>query len=160
MKQKTFEVNRDWNNEFCDFLRDCGFDSYGCIKDTSLKITIKKGKTDELEGFENDVFSVFPYYWGDDFELSDIPNFTYKPTGLQISWYKYPFRSSYMNQNISFSELEEILVHCSESLENNNGFPTKTEAIDVKIKEHKKAIKQHEQAIHKLQKDKEMYSNQ
>ncbi|MBV6391393.1 MAG: hypothetical protein KPEEDBHJ_00601 [Anaerolineales bacterium] len=59
--------------------------------------------------FENDVFSVFPCYWGDctcGFDQKDAqwqeenhhdencpivkPNFHYKPTGFSINWYKYP----------------------------------------------------------------------
>jgi hypothetical protein len=44
------------------------------------------------------------------------PNLIYKPTGLEIRWYKYPLRDSYMNQNLSNAELIEIFVKCAESI--------------------------------------------
>ena len=160
MKKQTYEIPQNWNNEFCDFLRETGFDSYGCMKDTTLQITTRTGKTDEMEGFENDVFSIFPYYWGEDDELSHAPNFIYKPTGLEMSWYKYPFRGAYMNQDITFSQLEEIITLCTKSIKENKGFPTRVEAIDAQIKLHQSEIHKHQQAIDTLQKQKEQYLNQ
>lgn len=84
--------------------------------------------------FENDVFSVFPYYWGDctcGFDEKDSqwqkenhhnencpivkPNFYYKPTDFSIKWYKYPLRDSYMNQNITLDEFKKIISKCIES---------------------------------------------
>lgn len=40
--------------------------------------------------FKNDVFTVRAYYWGDDDEKEQLPNFQYK--GLAIKWYKHSNR--------------------------------------------------------------------
>lgn len=83
--------------------------------------------------FENDVFSVFPYWWGDctcgrEYEFADnshakecklmVPNFHYKPTDFRLKWYKYAIRDSYMNQNITPREFLEIINECLKSLSN------------------------------------------
>jgi len=44
------------------------------------------------------------------------PNFLYKPTGFRISWYKYPFRDSYMTPEISPAEWRKIVNHCIRSV--------------------------------------------
>ena len=44
------------------------------------------------------------------------PNFLHKPTGFNISWYKYPMRSSFMNENLSVKEFAKIIDNCIESL--------------------------------------------
>lgn len=44
------------------------------------------------------------------------PNFHYKPTGVMLTWYKYPFRSAYVNQELSAAELVKIVQHCMESV--------------------------------------------
>lgn len=44
------------------------------------------------------------------------PNFLHKPSGFCISWYKYPFRDSYMNENLSVKEFGKIIDNCIESL--------------------------------------------
>ena len=49
------------------------------------------------------------------------PNFLYKPTGFEIQWYKYPFRDSYMNQDISLSEFKTIINQCIKSLKISKG---------------------------------------
>lgn len=68
-------------------------------------------------GFDNDVFTIRPYYWGeDDNEEASLPNFHYKPTDFRIDWYKYAFRDSYMNQDLSESEVREIFKKCAESI--------------------------------------------
>lgn len=72
-------------------------------------------------------FTIFPYWWGDctcgcpenpdGDEVEDHkatcklvrPNFVYKPLGLEINWYKYPFRDSYANRKITEAEFEEML---------------------------------------------------
>ena len=83
-----------------------------------------------VKEFENDVFSLFPYYWGectcgcniseDEEHKEDCllvkPNFLYKLTGYAIEWYKYFFRDSYSNQNITIEEFEDIVEKCIESI--------------------------------------------
>lgn len=68
----------------------CQCDAYGFTSD-------EKHKT-QFGGFENEVFIINPY--------------TYKPTGFTIDWYKYPFRDSYMNKDLSRKELKEIWKDC------------------------------------------------
>ena len=90
-----------WQN----LLEVCQCSSYGCnYRETNIT---------KLGGYENDLFAINPYYWGDNEELSNIPNFLYKPTGLEIRWYKYPFRDSYMNQNLNDNQLKYIWKKCA-----------------------------------------------
>lgn len=44
------------------------------------------------------------------------PNFLHKPSGFQVSWYKYPFRDSYMSEDLSVKEFAKIIDSCIESL--------------------------------------------
>lgn len=110
-----FKVNRDWQDEFVEFLNAAGFDSYGGINSESLTESLFKN---EMLYFENDTFTVMRYYWGEDEEISELPNFIYKPLGFKLNWYKYPLRDSYMNQDISFDEFKSILSNCLNSLVN------------------------------------------
>lgn len=95
------------------------FDAYAPDRDTSWR--------EYGVAFENNVFSVFPYYWGDcdcdEEHLSDCkmikPNFLFKPTGFSIDWYKYPLRDSYSNQKITLREFVTIIDACIESLKEN-----------------------------------------
>ena len=68
-------------------------------------------------GYENDIFLINPYYWGEDEDIMMQPNFVYKPTGFEIQWYKYPLRDAYMNHNISLDEAKKIWERCIESIE-------------------------------------------
>jgi hypothetical protein len=98
-----FLVNRDWQKEFCRALIDMGFDSYGMCDNGDW-------------GFENDVFIMRPYYWGDSEYISELPNFEHKRTGFKLAWYKYPLRSSYMNKDVSKEQLFWMLNDCKERL--------------------------------------------
>lgn len=66
--------------------------------------------------FDNHIFSVFPYYWGDEKIFATKPNFLFKPTGFSIQWYKYPLRDSYTSQNITLNEFREIITQCLDSV--------------------------------------------
>lgn len=47
----------------------------------------------------------------------EVPNFVYKPTGLELHWYKYPFRGTTANQRVeSYDVLCEMVKHCVCSL--------------------------------------------
>ncbi|KEI84177.1 hypothetical protein N493_20075 (plasmid) [Clostridium botulinum B2 433] len=70
----------------------------------------------DFYGFDNEVFTVRPYCWDDDEEKAELPNFVYKPTGFEIKWYKYAFRDSYMNQNLTPLQILDIFKKCSESI--------------------------------------------
>lgn len=79
--------------------------------------TTNKNKENDVGGYENEVFAIRPYWWGDDDALqAQMPNFLYKPTGFEIRWYKYPFRDSYMNKNLSVAKIKEIFIHCADSM--------------------------------------------
>lgn len=79
--------------------------------------TSNKCKENDVSGYENEVFAIRPYWWGDDDALqAQMPNFLYKPTGFEIRWYKYPFRDSYMNKNLSVTKIKEIFIHCADSI--------------------------------------------
>ena len=72
-------------------------------------------KLDPYDRCSTDVFEMRPYYWGDDEEILKLPNFVYKPENITISWYKYPMRDSYCNQDITLEKFREILKACVES---------------------------------------------
>lgn len=44
------------------------------------------------------------------------PNFLYKPTNLQVQWYKYPFRDAYSSQPTEDLDLVAIVLNCLQSL--------------------------------------------
>ena len=67
--------------------------------------------------FENDTFIIRPYWWGkEDAPEAELPNFHYKPTDFKIDWYKYAFRDSYMNQDLTAEQIKEIFAKCRESI--------------------------------------------
>jgi len=104
--------NRDLVNckDWQELLYVCECDSYGCTEDFSHET--------ERGGYENDLFCINPYYWGEDKNLMEMPNFLYKPTGFEIRWYKYPFRDSYMNQNLTDRQIKVIWKKCAEYVKN------------------------------------------
>ncbi len=98
---RVLQDSFEWDELICATNSD--FYGYTTIKD----------KMNNSGGYENEVFSIRPYWWGDDdAEQTDMPNFLYKPTGFEIRWYKYPFRDSYMNKNLSLDKIREIFRHC------------------------------------------------
>lgn len=100
----NFVVERDeWQDPFVDFLYRNGFDMYGYYEESE-------------RCFENNVFVIRPYYWGEDEEIADLPNFEFKPTGFTITWYKYPMRDAYASHNISTKEFMRILKECEKSM--------------------------------------------
>lgn len=96
------EPRKVYQDAFCKFLSANGFD-FGGWRGTE-------------RGYENDVFVIRPYYWGDDEEVAALPNFVYKPAGVEIRWYKYPMRDAYSNMDISVGAFKEILRHCAWSM--------------------------------------------
>ena len=69
-----------------------------------------------LNYFKTDIFSINPYYWGDDEDIAELPNFVYKPEGIEISWYKYPMRDAWSNVPLSKEKATEIFQKCIESV--------------------------------------------
>lgn len=69
--------------------------------------------------FDNDIFTIRPYYWGDDESIAELPNFIYKPSNIEINWYKYPLRDSYINTEITIEDFRDIIHKCIESVGRN-----------------------------------------
>lgn len=84
--------------------------SYHCIYEKDDEHTTFLG------GYENEVFLINPYYWGDDEEIMAQPNFIYKPENITIDWYKYPMRDSYSNVELTPQKADEIFRICRESM--------------------------------------------
>lgn len=118
-----------WEDAFAEFLDFCGFDSYGHIEDDSLEKYVKtaygeitkitengESYVEHTHYFDNDVFLVLPYFWGDSESIADLPNFVFKPTKFEIKWYKYPLRDAYCNKVITFDEFKEMLEQCKKSI--------------------------------------------
>ena len=70
-----------------------GIDSHGFTEEDN-QYTNARG------GYDDGVICVNPYYWGEDDAEAEKPNFLDREIGLEIRWYKYPFRDSYMNWNM------------------------------------------------------------
>lgn len=100
-------ARRQFEDVFIPFLKKIGLDERGYSED---------GWDKEYATFNNDTFLVRPYYWGEDEYICSLPNFVYKPTGLEIQWYKWPFRDSYINQEMPLQQFEQIIEHCLNSV--------------------------------------------
>lgn len=129
----SYPVPRDeWQDKFCEFLDECGFDTYGYINDDTLEkeygiiiegegiVTLKNGESykEHQQGFDNGIFRILPYYWGESENICKLSNFIYYPENYEIQWYKYPLRDSWSNKEITFEEFCDILDKCKESLKN------------------------------------------
>ena len=81
--------------------------------------------------FENDTFIVRPYCWEydcwgdfDEIELKydeqyihdNSWHFYHKPSGLKVSWYKYPLRSPEANMEIDNVQFYAVLQDCMNSV--------------------------------------------
>ena len=92
-----YPINRtDFQDMFINFFESIGFNEYGYLDNSNEY------------GFENDVFKIQPYYWGEDEEKMGEPNFIYKPKNIKISWYKYMLRDAYSNIPLTKEMVEEI----------------------------------------------------
>ena len=111
----------DYEWAFQDFLKRSGFDTYGYVENEKLK----PFWNDSSFSFENDVFVLRPYYWGDDENIEDLPNFVFKPKNIQITWYKYPLRNAYISENITAGEFQNMLAECEKSLDSVYGGKTR-----------------------------------
>ena len=64
--------------------------------------------------FENDIFKVKSYDWGED--GNNDCHFWHKPSGLKICWYKYQLRSPMSNIEITHEQFLSVLRDCFNSL--------------------------------------------
>ena len=97
---------------FAEFLGQIDSDGYGCYYGGTSGL-----KRNERGGAENGTFAVNPYYWGEDDDEAEKPNFIFKPDGLEIRWYKYPMRDAYANEEITLARLKDVTAACLESIE-------------------------------------------
>lgn len=100
---------------FVKFLETAGFDSYGGPADGKMAERFTDEGGDWF--FENRVFVMRPYYWGDDDEVAAKPNFLYKPMELEIRWYKYPLRDAYSDREMDAEAFATMLENCLKSIE-------------------------------------------
>ena len=98
-------------NEFARFLEEIGCDGYGFFsgKEENLKRNARGG-------CENEIFVINPYYWGEDDEEAEKPNFLFIPENAEICWYKYPMRDAYSNVEISLERMKDMLSVCLKSV--------------------------------------------
>lgn len=97
---------------FIDFLDDIDADTYGYPENNS--VLTSDLKNDGQYHVDNEVFTLRPYYWGEDDDIINKPNFLFKPDNIEIRWYKYPLRSGTCSVNISEDKLREILGVCKD----------------------------------------------
>ena len=116
----NFPLQREGFEEEFNRLISLGFDSYGHADDFLEKYMKRiDGKTSHVHVFDNGTFMINPYYWGEDEELMKLPNFVYYPDNLEINWYKYYFRDSYVNKPITLEYFKEVVDRCIESIKEN-----------------------------------------
>lgn len=114
----AFSIDRgEYEPMFQRFLEKAGFDSYGtlCNEAAGHNTFVIHSSSDTVK-VENNTFSVRPYYWGENKEIMTLPNFVYKPKGIEIRWYKYALRDTYCSHNLSVKEFGEMLDACLRSL--------------------------------------------
>ena len=143
--EPRFEIDRDFQTMFIEILSEVNINEYGEFNATmNSDINEEYKRTFDVHGYENDTFYIRPFNWGDndctcglDENLDEIQlyerkigfhskhcsawetNFYYKPTGLKIAWYKYPLRSAYSNQKLTYDILKCILNDCVTSVLND-----------------------------------------
>lgn len=134
-----YSVDRDnIQRLFCQKIMDMGFDSDGSYdglkpdewfeNDTFLLRPYNWGDSDcscglddeEAEySFNNNEHRDLGFHAIDCYSCADrIVNFWYKPTNLKITWYKYPMRSAYSNQNVDVDYINAVLDDCKNSMPN------------------------------------------
>ena len=76
----------------------------------------------ERDGFHNDLFDIRQYTEWSGAEEDPIPepNFEFRPTGLKMTWYKYPWRAATANMELSANQIDEVFRKCVESVLANN----------------------------------------
>ena len=107
-------VRGDWEKKFAELFDVFGLDYHGHVIKKGIYRNSKTVQVNERHGIKTKKFEINPYYWGDDESEMYIPNFIYFPKDYHISWYKYPLRDAYTNQDISFEEFCDIIDDCKE----------------------------------------------
>lgn len=81
-----------------------------------MKALQQKTGEKEVYDFSNDYFTMRSYYWGEDEEEMEKPNFEIPSENFRLTWYKYPFRSSYANEKLTPQRWNDLIQKCLESL--------------------------------------------
>jgi hypothetical protein len=70
--------------------------------------------------FSNDFFTMRSYCWDyEDEEEASKPNFEVPSENFSLTWYKYPFRSSYSSEKLNHKRWNDLIQKCIKSLEEN-----------------------------------------
>ena len=67
------------------------------------------------ESYITNIFEMHAYYWGNDENLMERPNFKYND--FEVRWYKYMGRGMSMNRAINAIEFFEIIDKCLKSVQ-------------------------------------------
>lgn len=129
---RSAEESKEWN----ELLKLLGMDSYGIMTEGKGLDATEWGGYLCKDKDDKTIFEIFPYYWGEctcnidetDPNATHSPdcllckhNFTYMPgtpNEINIDWYKYPFRDSYISRNITTEELNRVFQNCIDTAKN------------------------------------------
>lgn len=90
-----------WNK----FERKWNIDNYGFPSKKSE--FLENYWNDKSQAYVTPVFTIRPYYWGDDDKIAALPNLVCN--NIQINWYKYFDRDSYCNIDITPEIFKKII---------------------------------------------------
>ena len=150
--------DEQFEGEFHAMLERCGFDSYGHLDEERFDAeTLKRLKElqtkfeddDPMRHYEIDtpVFTIRPFYWGDEREVYVLPNFVYKPWGIEMTWYKWPMRDAWCTADLSAEDWKLMCDTVERSLkqfersgtwpDDIDDFPRMSEADVAALEVHK-----------------------
>lgn len=119
---KFFIDRATFQKPFENFLHAMDADVYGY---PSTPVDRKQASDPTIE---TDVFLIRPYCWDDSDPAVDMPNFVYKPAGIQISWYKYALRDAYCSHDLTPEQFQAMLDHCLASFKGES-YGTQSSAL-------------------------------
>ncbi|MBQ6519987.1 MAG: hypothetical protein IJI14_14830 [Anaerolineaceae bacterium] len=105
------DVRDDMQEIWEGFIDQIDVDIYGYPGEHS---PVSQDITQDRKTVDNDIFTIRPYYWGDDDAIAHLPNFVYKPENIEIKWYKYALRDAYCNTDLTVEKFDEILKRCTD----------------------------------------------
>lgn len=123
LDRKLFYLGKEETNYLNELNRllQCGFDEYGRIMEDEYEynvVTVHGKGYSHIHYFENDVFSLCPYYTGNDESLKRIPNFVYKKNNnIKLTWVKRPLHLGMFNQYVPLEQFKQIIDECIKSLD-------------------------------------------
>ena len=85
-KEKYYRANPKWNSLMSSVLLKIRKELDRCYWNKNQE-EMRSPFDNTGEKYSNPVFSVNAYYWGDDEELEEVPNFEWGP--IRVYWYKY-----------------------------------------------------------------------